>query len=284
MIVVESHQTAATISNVWAPHSAGFALKHGFRNLSRAIHSSRPHLKIAAMSFLWILLIGTAAIAATLMLVQGWERRRARLLKEVGTALGFRAVEKNEPLAVPSVEIMRKRGRIIGAALEGTWKGERVLVFDLSYPAGKSISQTTVFMLRLSEPRLPEFAAIPKNIWLYTPTVDLPRVETRPGPLKSHWLLYAPEGQWPFGLEIAEWLEESRKWSFEGRGSGLFLYRRSKRAPTKTLHTWLDEALAEALKFARRVPARRFDSFVDEGEEETYAHTRTFRFKVSFRI
>ena len=148
------------------------------------------------MSFLWILLIGTAAIAATLMLVQGWERRRARLLKEVGTALGFRAVEKNEPLAVPSVEIMRKRGRIIGAALEGTWKGERVLVFDLSYPAGKSISQTTVFMLRLSEPRLPEFAAIPKNIWLYTPTVDLPRVETRPGPLKSHWLLYAPEGQW----------------------------------------------------------------------------------------
>ena len=104
------------------------------------------------MSFLWILLIGTAAIAATLMLVQGWERRRARLLKEVGTALGFRAVEKNEPLAVPSVEIMRKRGRIIGAALEGTWKGERVLVFDLSYPAGKSISQTTVFMLRLSEP------------------------------------------------------------------------------------------------------------------------------------
>ena len=64
--------------------------------------------------------------------------------------------------------------------MEGTWKGERVLLFDLSYPAGKSISNTTVFMLRLAERRLPEFAAIRKDILLYTPTVDLPRVQTPP--------------------------------------------------------------------------------------------------------
>ncbi len=235
------------------------------------------------MSFVWIVVIGTAAIAVTLMLVQAWERRRARLLKEAGTALGFRPLEKGEPLAVPSVEIMRKRGRILGAALEGTWKGERVLVFDLSYPAGKSISNTTVFMLRLAERRLPEFAAI-KDILLYTPTVDLPRVQAPPASLKGHWLLYAPQGAWPFGEEVAEQLQQNSQWSIEGRGSGLFVYRRAKRAPTKTLQSWLDEAFAEAQEFVRRIPAGRFDSAEDYDEQETYTDTRTLRFKVSFRI
>src|SRR5438093_9537203 len=102
------------------------------------------------MSFVWILVIGTAAIALTLRLVQAWERRRARLLKEAGIALGFRAFEKNEPLAVPSVEIMRKRGRILGAALDGVWKGERVVVFDLSYPGQKHFSDDGVVCLECS--------------------------------------------------------------------------------------------------------------------------------------
>jgi len=235
------------------------------------------------MSFVWIVLIGITAIAMTLMLVQAWERRRARLLKEAGTSLGLRPLEKGEPLAVPSVEIMRKRGRILGAALEGTWKGGRVLVFDLSYPAGKSISNTTVFMLRLAERRLPEFAAIRKDIFLYTPTVDLPRVQTPPASLKWHWLLYAPQGEWPFGEELAEQLEQNRQWSIEGRGSGLFVYRRAKRAPTKTLQSWIDEAFAEAQEFARRIPAGRFDLSEDHDEEETYTHTSRLRFKVSFR-
>src|SRR5215471_21318338 len=125
-------------------------------------------------------------------LVTALERRRARLLKTAGAALGLRPLERGEPLAVPSVEIMRKRGRTFGAALEGTWQGERIMVFDLSYPAGKNISQTTVFLLRLPQPSIPEFAAIRKDLLLYTPTVDLPKVQDVPHSLKSHWLLYAP--------------------------------------------------------------------------------------------
>ena len=70
----------------------------------------------------------------------------------------------------------------------------------------------------------------------------------------------------------------------EGRGSGVFVYRRANRAPTKTLQSWLDEAFAEAQEFARRIPAGRFDSSEDYEEQETYTHTRTLRFKVSFRI
>src|SRR5262249_39663586 len=146
-----------------------------------------------------------AVMAGSLALVTAWDRRHARLLKEAGTALGLRAYEKGEQLAVPSVEIMRKRGRTIGAALEGTWRGEPVVVFDVSYPAGRSSARTTVFMLRLSQ-RIPEFAAIRKNTWLYTPTVDLPKVQDMPEGLKSQWLLYAPFATFPFGDETAQWM------------------------------------------------------------------------------
>src|ERR1051326_8127792 len=119
------------------------------------------------MPFIVIFAIGIALMAGTLALVQGLDRRRARLLKEAGTALGLRPLEKGEQLAVPSVEIMRKPGRTVGAALEGHWHGEPIMIFDLSYPAGKSPSRTTVFLLRLAQPRIPEFAAIRKNAWLY---------------------------------------------------------------------------------------------------------------------
>jgi hypothetical protein len=205
------------------------------------------------MPFIVILVIGIAVMVGTLALVTGWQRRRARLLKEAGTALGLRAFEKGEQLAIPSVEIMRKRGRTIGAALEGGWQGESIMVFDLSYPAGKNVSRTTVFMLRLPQPRIPEFAAIRKNAWLYTPTVDIPKVEDPPASLKPHWLLYAPGAQWPFGNEVTEWLNRNPEWSFEGRGSGLFLYKRAKRVPVNELRAWLDEAVAVVAGFSPRL-------------------------------
>jgi hypothetical protein len=44
-------------------------------------------------------------------------------------------------------------------------------------------------MLRLSEPRIPEFAAIPRNLLLYTPTVDLPSLSEVPESLQHHWQL-----------------------------------------------------------------------------------------------
>src|SRR2546421_7617006 len=204
------------------------------------------------MPFIVILVVGIAGMAGTIALVTAGERLRARRLKEAGTALGFRTFEKGEHLAVPSVEIMRKRGRALGAALEGIWHGEAVMVFDLSYRAGKNVSRTTVFMLRLPQPRIPEFAAIRKNIWLYTPTVDLPRVQEPPLSLKHHWLLYAPAGMRPFGNEVTDWLARNSEWSFEGNGSSLFLYQRSKRAPTKALQSWLDEAATQAKEFAKR--------------------------------
>ena len=206
------------------------------------------------------------------------------MLKEAGAALGFRALEKGDPLAVPSVEIMRKRGRTIGAAMEGNWRGEPIMVFDLSYPAGKNVSRTTVFILRLPQPRIPEFAAIRKNIWLYTPTVDLPRAEGAPARLRRQWLMYAPEAQWPLGDAVTEWLGRNKSWSVEGRGSGLFLYRRAKRAPTKAFETWLDEALQEAKELLQLLPNAVPDSATDDGEDVPKAYKRVFNFKVSFRL
>src|SRR5205814_510730 len=132
------------------------------------------------MEFVWIVVIGGAAMALTLVLIRGAGRRRARLLKEAGTALGLRALDTGEHLVLPSVQIMRKRGRTIGGALDGFWRGEPVIVFDHSYPAGKDVSRTTILVLRLPQPRIPEFAALRKNILLYTPTVDLPHVEDVP--------------------------------------------------------------------------------------------------------
>jgi hypothetical protein len=40
------------------------------------------------------------------------------------------------------------------------------------------------------------------------------------------------------------------KWSIEGRGSGVFLYQRAKRIPTRELSVWMDEALSVAGAFA----------------------------------
>jgi hypothetical protein len=101
--------------------------------------------------------------------------------------------------------------------------------------------------------------------------------------VKHHWFLYAPEAQWPFDDEVTQWLGRNSDWSYEGRGSGLFLYRRSKRAPAKTLQAWLDEAVAEAKEFARRIPPASLDSTIDDGPP-VFGQGRVFRFKVSGRF
>src|SRR5215471_5575707 len=100
------------------------------------------------MNFPEIIVIGLSLMIGTMVLVTKWEHRRIRRFKEAGVALGLRPFGEDEPLALPSVELLRKRRRTIGAALKGTWKGEPVIIFDLSFPAGKSVSQTTVFLLR----------------------------------------------------------------------------------------------------------------------------------------
>src|SRR5262245_29082465 len=92
----------------------------------------QPKDREVSMSFVWIVVISVACMAGTLAIVKGQVRRRARSLKQAGTALGLRALTKGERLAVPSVEMMRKRGRSVGGALEGRWQGEPVMVFDLS--------------------------------------------------------------------------------------------------------------------------------------------------------
>jgi hypothetical protein len=235
------------------------------------------------MNYAWIFLAGIGLLAGSLAAVNAWERRRARRLRNTGVALGLTAYEKGEALAVPSVEILRKRGRAIGAALKGTWHGKPVVVFDLSYPAGKSRSHTTVFMLRLNEPRIPEFAAIPRNLWLHAPTVHLPRISEVPESLQHHWLLYAAPPRWPLAEETSRAIARSPKWSIEGRGSGIFLYQRARRVPTRELSAWMDEALSVANAFADTVPDGPLASYSDEMENErTYHHSVSF--KASWRI
>lgn len=241
---------------------------NGFRNL---------------MNFAWIFLAGIGLMAGSLAAVNVWERRRARLLRRSGVPLGLTAYEKGEALAVPSVKILRKRGRTIGAALKGTWRGKSVVVFDLSYPAGKSSSHTTVFMLRLSSPRIPEFAAIPRNLLPYTPTVDLPRLSEVPESLRQHWLLYAPSSQWPLVDETSRVIAGTRKWSLEGRGAGIFLYQRAKRIPIRELSAWMDEALSIAIAFRDTLPDGPLTSESDEMEDAA-AYRHTVSVKSTWRI
>jgi hypothetical protein len=228
------------------------------------------------------LIVGVACVAAALSLIRAWERRRSRLLKQAGAALGLRAYEKGQQLIVPSVEIMRQRGRTIGAVLEGEWKGSRIKIFDLSHPTSQSVARTTIFMLRLSAVRVPEFAAIRRNAWLYNPKVDLPPADDPPPALAPIYRLYAPSGQWPFGDELRRVPDRLLSWSFEGRGSGLFLYRRAKRAPTRSLEAWIDEALAAATELAQCVTAPAEAAFED-GEPE-FGRKLTFSSKISFRL
>jgi hypothetical protein len=235
------------------------------------------------MNFAWIFLAGIGLMAGSLAAVNAWERRRARLLRHAGLALGLKEYETGEALAVPSVEILRKGGRSIGAALKGAWHGESVVVFDLSYPAGKSSAHTTVFMLKLNEPRIPEFAAIPRNFWLYTPTVDLPRVSEVPESLQHHWRLYAASPRWPLGDEASRVIAGAPKWSVEGRGSGIFLYQRGKRIPVRNLGIWMDEALSVAKAFVATVPDRPLTSESDETSNATTCH-HTLSFRTTWRI
>src|SRR5262249_4802733 len=119
--------------------------------------------------------------------------------------------------------------------------------------------------------------------WLYTPTVDLPRATNPPQSLKSHWFLYAPNGQWPLAEDGTEWLGRNDAWSVEGQGSGLLVYIRSKRAPHKALRAWADEGFAQAQEFARRVPDIGLGS-AEDGTEHTPVHEHVFHFKASWKI
>ncbi len=236
------------------------------------------------MSFPALIICGLTLMIGTLALVTMWEHRRIRLFREAGVALGLRAFGEDEPLALPSVELLRKRRRTIGAALKGAWKGEPVIIFDLSYPAGKSVSQTTVFMLRLPEPRIPEFAAIRKNFLYYTPTVDLPRLKHPPESLRRGWYLYAPDDQWPLSAGAAQAIAAiGGQWSCEGSGSGLFIYQRGNRTSIRNLEQWMDAAMAVSQEIVRYLPNTPVTETL-EGSSQHSIRSRTFTFRASWRI
>jgi hypothetical protein len=236
------------------------------------------------MSFPAIIIGGLSLMIGTLVLVTKWEHRRMRRLKEAGVALGLRAFGEDEAMALPSVELLRKRRRTIGAAMKGTWKGESVTIFDLSYPAGKSVSQTTVFMLRLREPCIPEFAAIRKKFLYYTPTVDLPRLKFPPEPLKRGFYVYAPDEKWLLSDTAAQAVSDAGgQWSCEGSGSGLFLYQLGKRTSIRNLEQWLDAAMAGSQKIIRYLPNSPVTETL-EGSSHHSIHSRTFTFKASWKI
>ncbi len=178
-----------------------------------------------------------------MVLVRFLERRRIKLMKAAGAALGLVPLAKDEGFAFVSVELMRKRGRGIGVCLSGNWKGYAVHVFYLFYPSGKSVSIQTVLMTHFNDKAFPEFAAIEKNANLHWPTVDLPLVEDVPGALKKHWLLFAKDGHWPFGAALAEWMGKNRGrtgllssgWSYEGHGTSLYVYRTARLPSPRSL-------------------------------------------------
>lgn len=210
---------------------------------------------------LWIVVIAGIGIGlVTIGIIRYLELRRFKAIREAGAALGLRPLEKGEPLALPSVALMRTRRRGVGMGLRGSWRGHPVLLFDLFHSAGTSVSRQTVLMVRFDDASVPEFAAIERNANRYLPSVDLNPVTDAPAAVTKHWLLYTRSGRWPFGERIGDWMREShgRKgwfssgWSIEGIGDALYVYRRGVLAKPGRLAAWLDEALAEASGFASR--------------------------------
>jgi hypothetical protein len=236
------------------------------------------------MNFPAILMLGLSLMIGTFFLVTKWEQHRIRRFKEAGVALGLRAFGEDEPMALPSVELLRKRRRSIGAALKGTWRGESVAIFDLSYPAGKSVSQTTVFMLRLREPRIPEFAAIRKSFWLYLPSVDLPRLNPPPEPFRHGWYVYAPDEKWTLTDAVSQAIGNlNGQWSCEGYGSGLYLYQHGKRTSVQNLEQWMDAATVAAQEVVRNLPHTLVTETL-EGASPHSVQSRTFTFRASWKI
>lgn len=224
------------------------------------------------MNELWTgLLVGLGIIALSIGVLRYFELRRHKAMAAAGTALGLTPLEKGERFNFIPVELMRKKGRGIGVGLRGSRKGQPVLVFDLFHPAGKSVSIQTVLMTQSDDRYFPEFAAVERNANFYLPTVDLPTAEDAPDALKKHWRLYTRTGHWPFNAELNDWMGENRGrngwfgsgWSFEGSGHALYVYRRGTTAKPAQLAQWLDEALAEAQGFVKRVGAAPDDAAVE---------------------
>ncbi len=218
---------------------------------------------------LWIgLLVGAAIIASAVAVLKFFERRRSHAMYAAAAELKLEPLAKGERFYLASVELMRKKGRGVGAALRGSWKGRRITVFDLFHPAGKSVSQQTVLAADFPEQRFPEFAAIERNAADYTPSVDIPGVTDAPSRLAKRWYLHTPDAHWPFQETLAGWLGNGRGrhglfgvgWSYEGHGTVLFVYRRGRLAPAREFASWLDEALGEAEAFAKHAQSSQDDT------------------------
>src|SRR5258708_25017464 len=126
----------------------------------------------------WIVFAGLLCVLAlTIVAIRYFERRRNAAMRAAGSALGLTPFGHGERFTLPSVELMRKRGRSVGAALAGEWKGRPIVVFDLAHRTGKSVSVQTVLMASFEALSIPEFAAIERNFNRYYPTVDLARVD-----------------------------------------------------------------------------------------------------------
>jgi len=229
-------------------------------------------------------------MAGALFIVQASAKRRARLFKEAGIALGLQALQPGEHAVLPSTELMRKKRRWLGAALQGEWQGLPVMVFDLFHPASKSISRQTVLAVRHAGAHWPEFALIERDALKYFPSVDIEQAQGAPQELRRRWYSYTRDGEWPFGDALTRWLLPrartgwfNQRWSYEGDGSRLVVYRRGTLASPKRLKTWLDEALAEAQGLREQI------SGVGGGEAsddlELGAHSpQSLHVKVSFNV
>ena len=224
-------------------------------------------------------------MALALFLATAAGKWRAQRLKRAGTELGLRALAAGERAVLPSTELMRKKRRRLGAVLEGQWNGVPVMVFDLYYPMGKSSSRQTVLAVRCEGEYLPEFALVERNWLLYTPSVDLVRAGP-PEALTRCWYAYTRDGSWPFGEGLTRWLApRGSRWSYEGRGSRLVVYRRGRGAPADKLKAWLDEAFAEAQGLRAQVNGVRGDSDASElGALASALEARNVHINVSVNV
>ena len=233
------------------------------------------------------------AMAAALLIGQAVHKARVRRMIAAGTALGLARVAPGESIALPATELARKSRRFFGAMLQGEWNGVPMLVFDLYHSGSRSIVRQTVLGIRLAEP-LPEFALVERDWNKYRPTLDIPEVKDAPAPLQRSWYVHTRDGNWPFDEALTNWLAPRadtswlrQRWSYEGAGSRLLVYRRHRLVRASTLRSWLDEALAEAQGFAAHAHA---DGMVgDAVAEEIYTSSGSverdgLRLKFSMRL
>jgi hypothetical protein len=211
----------------------------------------------------WVLLptglIG--AMVLTVVWVNRWLNWRKRRIAEAGARIGLTALAKGEKLIVPLVPLVDRPRRKYHVILAGAINGHTVGFFDLFVGSGEHWNLQSAVLLRDSGVRMPRFQ-LRTHQWsqMYQRVrggpVELPGRKHEMRRLK----LTSDDPDWAlntFSHASNRFLEKVQqgKWTIEGLGHDLVIYRWGMRVPAGRLNPYVQQAAdlgAEMLSFSKR--------------------------------